>query len=108
MAISNNPDFNVGDLIDIAGLNTSNTQFLTESQYLTYWQITSRYSTANFHKLYANAKIAWGYFKELQKLSSKELRKLGYNYSQWDVFKQNKSPLYDKYHYYPHSGVQMK
>jgi len=109
VAISNNPTFTVGELIVIGGLNTSNTQFLSEAQYLNHNKIKSRYTASSFHKLYANASKAWGYFKELQNLSSKQLESLGYNYSQWDVFKsQVNSDLYNKYHYLPHSGVQRK
>ena len=107
VAISNNPSFNVGDFILVGNLNTGNTQFLSESDYLKSNYVKKHYNRENFHKLYQRASIAWGYFKQLQYVDKAKLRSAHYNYGQWDVMNsQVDRELVKKVKYIPHSGVK--
>ncbi len=93
VAVINNPSYNIYDLIMVAGLNSYNTQFLTEKQYASSRYIRKKYTPARFHKIYVRLSKAWKLFLICQSydLKSSEIEECMNNYSTWDVNKPNTS-----------------
>ena len=53
VAIVNNPSYCIYDLIMIAGLNSHNTQFLTEQEYAGSKFVRKNYTPTNLHRIYS-------------------------------------------------------
>ena len=91
VTVINNPSYRIYDLIMIAGLNSYNTQFLTEQEYASSKFVRKNYTPANFHRTYSKLFKAWKLFQKCQNydLNNEEIKSYMYDYSIWDVNKPN-------------------
>lgn len=91
VAVVNNPSYSIYDLIMIAGLNSHNTQFLTEQEYAGSKFVRKNYTPANFHRIYSKLFKAWKLFQKCQDydLNNEEIKSYMQDYSTWDVNKPN-------------------
>ncbi len=91
VAVVNNPTYSIYDLIMIAGLNSHNTQFLTEQEDAGSKFVRKNYTPTNFHRIYSKLFKAWRLFQKCQNydLNNEEIKSYMQDYSTWDVNKPN-------------------
>lgn len=87
VAVINNPSFTIYDFLNISGLNTSNTQFLSFERYCRSNFIRQRYDPTSFRDAYNRTQRAWNILCRLQNidLDDPEIRKYMMKYSPFDT-----------------------
>ena len=87
VAVINNPSFTIYDFLNISGLNTSNTQFLSFDRYCRSNFIRQRYDPTSFRDAYNRTQRAWNILCRLQNidLDDPEIKKYMMGYSPFDT-----------------------
>ena len=87
VAVINNPSFTIYDFLNISGLNTYNTQFLSFERYCRSNYIRQRYDPASFRDAYNRTQRAWNILCRLQNidLDDPEIKKYMMKYSPFDT-----------------------
>ena len=87
VAVINNPSFSIYDLMNIAGLNIYNTQFLSFDRYCRSNYIRERYTPSSFREVYNRIERGWRIFNDVSNVNieDEEISKYMFEYNMWDV-----------------------